>query len=93
MFLDTRIIFRNEIINLNFNLSTTTTKSATLPQIIKKKIENLCFVCLFVCLFFFLRRKVTYYVFASFVGEKFRYGMTFGYSTQNAAAPKKALTA
>lgn len=27
-----------------------------------------------------------------FSGEKFRYGMTFGYSTQN-AAPMKALTA
>ena len=34
----------------------------------------------------------TYFVlFGILAGEKFRYGMTFGYSTMN-AAPKKALT-
>ena len=30
-------------------------------------------------------------LFGILAGEKFRYGMTFGYSTMN-AAPKKALT-
>ena len=40
-------------------------------------------IALFFCCFFFNRH---------FTGEKFRYGMTFGYSTQN-AMPKKALTA